>query len=217
MPSDAFMEVSTWGIIGESGDESYGEKTDYQMFEISSLEFSQTTEDPSANLLKHLTKGAKGGKGVDLKALASLSGTGNPGATDEKTKKGTVTVTKAIDKSSPDLFRYCTNLDESGKNKLKFDWAVVYIRKAGDPGRPWLRIEFTGNPPDGGVFVTDFKWSVDPDAAGEEAMKAETVTFQFDRVLIKYYKQDASGQILPDFTTSHFNYADPTAGVEELP
>jgi len=202
MPSDAYMEVSTWDIVGESGDREYGQSTDYQMFMVFNIEFGHTAEDKSKAL--SLPKGGPNSKGVDTRALmAALAQQGNSSAVDDKTDKGTITVSKSIDYASADLFVYCAN-------KKPMDWAIIYLRESGEEStHPWLRLEFTK------VYVKDFKWSLDPGASGEEAMKAETLTFEFEKIMIKYYPQESTGKHQP-MKMGFFNYVQPGDTVAEI-
>src|SRR5262249_9366358 len=201
MPSDAYMEVSTWDIVGESGDREYGQTTDYQMFQVFNIEFGHTAEDKSK--ATSLPKSGPNSKGVDTRALLAQLAQSHASAVDDKTDKGTITVSKSIDYASPDLFVYCAN-------KKPMDWAIIYLRESGEEStHPWLRLEFTK------VYVKDFKWSLDPGASGEEAMKAETLTLEFEKMLIKYYPQTKTGEHKA-MKMGYFNYVQPGDTVAEI-
>jgi type VI secretion system Hcp family effector len=196
------MEVSTWDIKGESGDKEFGADTSYEMFQVFNIEFSHTAEDKSKAL--SLPKGGPNSKGVDTRALmAALAQQSHSSAVDDKTDKGQITVSKSIDLASPQLFVYCAN-------KKPMDWAIIYLRESGEENtHPWLRLEFTQ------VYVKDFKWSLDPGASGEEAMKAETLTFEFEKMMIKYYPQESTGKHQP-MKMGFFNYVQPGDTVAEI-
>src|SRR5262249_32692320 len=103
MPSNAFMEVSTYDISGESGDVSYGQDTDYAMFEIASLEF-----ETGATSSDDKNKGKKdAGNKKQQQQQHPTPNSSSSTANDQDTRKGKITVTKSIDYASPDLFRYC--------------------------------------------------------------------------------------------------------------
>ena len=208
MSSSAFMELAPLDITGESGDEKYGQKSAYGMFEIFSLEFTETPEDKTAAAFRTLASNSKpqDQRSMQLAAAAlalQQRSQSQSTATDSATKKGTITITKSIDYASPDLFRYCVN-----KGKLEIPWAIISVREAGEESEyPWLRIELQT------VQVHDFRWSLDPGAGGE---KAETVTFEFQKILIFYYQQEAAGTHMPK-KTAGFNYNDQNDKVDPIP
>jgi type VI protein secretion system component Hcp len=197
MPSDAFMEVSTIDIVGESGDESYGEHTPYGMFEIASMNFSHGESAPDEDAAKPKTGGVNPPQGGGPAALGTKD--------KKKTNVGEVTIEKAIDKSSTWLFLHSVN------KELMMDWAIIYTREAGDPNAtPWLRLEFRK------VRVTHFEWSLDPGGGGEESMKTEKVTFSFQTMLINYYPQMSTGAHDPKLMTASWNFNEPKASVDPI-
>src|SRR5438045_195773 len=100
MPGDAFMEVSTYQIMGETGDEVFGRK-DYGGFEISSLDFHTGATAKSG---KNKVTTQKGKDGTVTKTVTKDDAkTNTPAGDDQDTRKGEITITKAIDKASPAL------------------------------------------------------------------------------------------------------------------
>jgi type VI protein secretion system component Hcp len=211
MASDAFMELSPPGeLIGESGDICSGKDTPYQMFEISSFEFETGGKSGTKNEIK-----VPGPDGKNQKIKLPGKTGGAPTGTDPKTDAPKFTITKSIDSSSADLFRYCCEnsfgKDENSEKKIEF--AIVTIRKAGgdrdmkdadDRERIWLRLEFRK------LKVVEFKWDLDPDASGEAAMKRETVSFEFDWMEIRYWPQQPDGT-LGLLKSKSWNFADANA------
>jgi type VI secretion system Hcp family effector len=170
MASDAFMELSDPETWGESTDAQFGmEGRAKGAFEISTFKFGVEErgddDDDDDDDSKH--KGAK----------KSQKASKHKG----KTAKS-FTITKPIDKGSLDLFLACLE-------NTKMDWANVFLREQGDKSQqPWLWLEFTG------VRVETFDWDMTAGAAGDEAKSQESVKFQFETILIKYSRQDSSGQ-----------------------
>lgn len=177
MPSDAYMEISPMDIWGESGDKSYGLHTPYGMFEVFNIQFTQTNA------------------GFD-----STDGASSP---DSDTKFGKIGLSKAIDYSSPDLFRYCCN-------KTVMDWAILYVREAGDQSaQPWLRVELTK------VMITNFAWNLEPGGAGDELNKTEQIELEFQKLLMAYSIQDPTGQHDGE-KQGMWNYADQNGKVDPI-
>ena len=191
MPSDAFIEVAPMDIWGESGDETYGGKTDYGMFEIFSMSFDTGHKDVDTSQGITVTDAGK-----KLKVNAPGMNKGGTGtANDPDTRRGEMTVEKGIDYASPDLFRYCCS-------KKLMKWAILYVREAGEENKnPWLIVELQN------VNVSQFTWTLEPGGDAESANRAERVTFQFDTMLIRYYQQQATGTHKP-MRTGSWNFAD---------
>jgi len=198
------MEVSPLDIKGESGDEQYGKDTPYAMFEIFSLSFDVggTTSNTNEQTIK------KNGETFKFK-LPPAQNVHKSSANDPETRKGKITVSKAIDLSSPDLFRYCCE-------KKPIDWAIILIREAGEDAgdglctdNPWLRLELTK------VHVTDFSWDLDPGASGDEANKTEKLVLEFETIMIFYSRQQLLGGH-DSAKTNRWNFAKGDASVDPI-
>ncbi len=120
--------------------------------------------------------------------ISSFSFSHTPDDSESKSTPGkgssmaSFTVAKGLDYASPNLIRLCCD-------RKPIDWGIVYFREMGDPGRiPYLVLEFRK------LHIKDFKWELDPAAGGEEASKSESVTFDFETLLIKYAKQLPTGE-----------------------
>lgn len=87
-----------------------------------------------------------------------------------------ISVTKYIDKSSPDLMKACCN----GKH---FETADLIVRKAGEKPLEYLTITMTD------LIVT----SVSTGGSGGEDRLTENVTLNFGAVKVKYIEQTAKG------------------------
>ncbi|MCK9608376.1 MAG: type VI secretion system tube protein Hcp [Methylomonas sp.] len=87
-----------------------------------------------------------------------------------------ISVTKYIDKSSPDLMKACCN----GKH---FETADLIVRKAGEKPVEYLTITMTD------LIVT----SVSTGGSGGEDRLTENVTLNFGAVKVKYIEQTAKG------------------------
>jgi type VI protein secretion system component Hcp len=195
MPSDAFMELETRDLIGETFDAPFGmAQIDPKIsprrqgaFGISDFGFSvqsnRKDREDEAPATQQPTTGPN--RTVSNTPVRSNAGSGGSSTGKEHPTVREFTITKSIDKASTRLFLLCCE-------RKKIDWAVISLREAGsDPktsGKAWLIMEFTD------VYVDDFKWALKPDEGGEDA---ETVTFRFEQVLIKYYQQEASGAHKP--------------------
>jgi type VI protein secretion system component Hcp len=166
MPSDAYMKLD--GIRGETKDDF---ESGWAAFEISSLSFSHTPDDSESGNTPSQPNG---------KAQPATSGRSSPA--NKGPSMASFSITKGLDYASPNLIRRCCD-------RQPFDWGIVYFREMGDPGRiPYLVLEFTK------LHIKDFKWELDPAAGGEEAAKVETISFDFETLLIKYAKQLPSGE-----------------------
>jgi type VI secretion system secreted protein Hcp len=181
MPSDAFMELSTYAIMGETSDVLYG-RSDFGGFEISSIDF-HVGATASAATKTVTTKDKKTGNTVTVQ-VPDGSSAKTAASGDQDTRKGEVTITKSIDQSSAALFQRCCE-------KKKVTWGILTIREPGDnpdgPRNPWLTLELRE------LSIKDFSWDVDPAASGDEAMKMEKITFEFEQMYIRYQRQDPSG------------------------
>src|SRR5215813_10890849 len=115
MPADAYMELSDPAVWGETYDQQFGMgKHGRQLgaFEISSFKFSvhcKEDDDDDKSKSKHETKVHS------HKTTSAIS---------EPTIK-TFTITKYIDKASPDLFLACLK-----KNLIK--WAIITVLETGE-------------------------------------------------------------------------------------
>jgi type VI secretion system secreted protein Hcp len=87
-----------------------------------------------------------------------------------------ISVTKYIDKSSPDLMKACCN----GKH---FETADLIVRKAGEKPVEYLTITMTD------LIVT----AVSTGGSGGEDRLTENVTLNFGAVKVKYIEQTAKG------------------------
>jgi type VI protein secretion system component Hcp len=210
MPSNAFMEVAPLDIVGESKDTAFGKDTPYEMFEIFSVDFEVGTSDKTTDV--STTKGKDGQIKVNLNQRAAR--TPVKSTSDHKhNEPGRISIHKAIDYSSPDLFRYCCENGKVGSDK-KIAWAIIYIREAGgDPkggDTPWLRIELTN------VRITHFGWDLDPSGGGDELNKTEKIDFEFDKMMVYYYPQQKTGTHEP-YKVNQWNFADQNADVAPIP
>ena len=184
MPSDAFMEVSSLKIEGESGDVQFGKDTNYGMFEIASFEFN-VGDTSSATANSAPASGSTNAKAVPNKTTPSASAGG-----DQETGKGSFTIKKSIDYASPSLFRRCCH-------KIAISWAVITFREAGDYTRePWLMLEFRE------LLMKTFNWNIEQTATAEDSMQMETITFEFEGMLIYYQQQKRDGSHAPMQTGS---------------
>ena len=167
--SDAYMELSDPAVWGETYDAQFGmEGRGLGAFEIASFKFgvSAAADDDAED-----AGGKKKAKASGGKAAAAIK---------EPTLDG-FTISKYIDKSSPDLFLACCK-------KSKIHWGIISIRETGEENRnPYLVIEFTD------LHVSSLSWDINP-GDPEGAATMETVEFDFKTVLIKYSRQDLTGE-----------------------
>jgi len=171
--SDAFMELSDPAVWGESHDEQF-KKRGLGAFEIS--KFSFDVADVTDRASEKTSDGEKtkktrvSSRGADKHKQPDIS---------------KITITKFIDKASPDLFLACLQ-------KTEMDWAVISIRESGETGGvPWLIIEFQG------VTIVSFKWDMTPGEEKEGAAAQETIEFDFKTILLKYSRQEREGHHQP--------------------
>jgi type VI secretion system Hcp family effector len=171
--SDAYMELSDPSVWGETLDEQFGMEGPHARklgaFEISSFKFGVSGTPPD-----------KGGKPGAAPQAAAATGGAKASAANEEPTIGTFTVTKFIDKGSPDLFLACMKKDQ-------IKWGIISVRETGEVSRkPYLVMEFTK------LTVDSFTWDMNP-GDSEGAATMETVEFSFQTILIKYSKQEKGG------------------------
>lgn len=205
MSSDAYMEISHPEVWGETVDEQLAGRK-LGAFEISSFGFGADwtpPEEPGAQQPGRRPQQPRPGQQHAATGAGNTAGAPTPPVKEDIVS--TFKITKAIDKSSPDLFWVCCQ-----KEKMK--WGVIAVREGGDPsGKPFLVLEFQG------LFLTGFDWSLDPGGDRDAAAKEETLTFSFESILIKYRQQTASGLHAPANKLRGFNRVDPKAAVLPLP
>ncbi len=189
--SDVYMELSDPAVWGETYDEQFGmgEKgRQLGAVEISSFNFTITEPSESAT---PTTAGRTATTGGQTGATA-------PTVSDKKT----FSISKYIDKGSPDLFLACCM-------KSPIAWCIISVRESGEHNRtPYLVIEFQR------LHVTSFKWEDLPGDA-ETASKLETIDFSYETVLIKYSRQDRSGEH-PVVKMKGWDFSDHPSPVTEL-
>jgi type VI secretion system Hcp family effector len=187
------MEISDPEVWGETLDEQFGmgpKGRQLGAFEITKFDFGASTNtEPD--------------KDTDSKPKDGQQKAGKTTAAHKESTKGNFTITKAIDKGSPDLFLACVK-------KKKLDWAIICLRETGEVNRkPFLVLEFTN------LRVTSFKWDLTPGDA-ESAASMETVDFDFETILIKYSQQMKTGDHIP-VKLKGWNYPDNKPYQTELP
>jgi type VI secretion system secreted protein Hcp len=178
MPSnDAFMELSDPDVWGESYDEQFKGRH-LGAFEISKFDFDISTDEDVAKKAAGSTTGPTSGPTTGPTA-------GAPSGKHKELNKGTFSITKYIDKASPDLFLCCLK-------KTKMKWGIVSVRESGETkGIPFLVLEFQG------LTVSSFKWDLTPGESGEGSASMESVGFEYEKVLIKYARQEREGHHHP--------------------
>jgi len=182
MPSDAFMELSDPLVWGETTDDQYGPTgRNLGAFEIFSFDFSATAnredDDGSGSKRNDRSDPKRGGVPVSGQAGAAVS----------QPVVKQFTITKYIDKASADLFLNCCK--STCKDYKPIDWAIISIREMGEvKHKPYLILEFTN------LTVDAFSWKLSPGAAADSAAQEETVTFSFETILVKYSRQERSGE-----------------------
>lgn len=184
MASDAYMEIETRSVIGETADLMFGMDKGRRQgaFEITSISFSadsnredEWNKDTSTTPTTPTptTPGARPGAG----------GAGKDSATSklkETTIRG-VQVKKPIDNATTSLFLACCS-------HTPIEWGVISLREAGDLSRkPWLIIEFSE------LYIDKISWDIDPDASGDAPKTFETLDFSFATIVLKYTPQDQLG------------------------
>lgn len=183
MASDAYMEVETRSLIGESLDAKFGMDTVDVMnparqqgaFEISDFSFTCSTEEPEKK-----DKDKDKDKKKDTSTATKTSVSSNTTTNTKEPKIDSFTIKKAIDSSSAELFMLCCKCEE-------IEWGVVSFREAGGDKHPWLIIEFSK------LLIDSFEWDIDPEASGDSLKSFETIKFKFGTLVIKYQSQAQSG------------------------
>lgn len=172
MPSDAYMELSDPSVWGETYDAQFGmQGRALGAFEISKFDFDISAKDDEKKKQGTATQPTSGGGGATPTT---------PQAKHEEATIDSFKIVKYIDKSSPDLFLACLK-------KSKINWAIVSIRESGEePRKPYLVVEFQN------LEVQSFNWALSP-GDPEASDSVETVEFKFEKVVIKYSRQDLSG------------------------
>lgn len=179
MPSsDAYMELSDPAVWGETYDEQFGmgpKGRKLGAFEISSFKFNIHCKEDADDA---------GGGPKPKQPTTTVTSHKTTSAISEPTIK-TFTITKYIDKASPDLFLACLK-----KNLIK--WAIISVRETGEVERkPYLILEFRK------LHVTSFDWNLTPGESGESIASMETLEFEFQTMLIKYSRQAGTGIHVP--------------------
>jgi type VI secretion system secreted protein Hcp len=171
------MELEDEDVWGETHDAQFGERgRNWGAFEISHFEFDVSgPEDEEKDSAGHSHHGPK-----HHHAPVGHAASGKRTGKHKEPTLGSFTVSKFVDKGSPDMFVSCCK-------KKKIKWAIISIRETGEQNRqPFLVLEFQG------VTVASFKWDLTP-GDPEGAASMETITFNYETVLIKYSRQDPSG------------------------
>lgn len=104
---------------------------------------------------------------------ASLRGTGGSGGETTATE---LVVTKAIDKASPNLMKFCFNAKH-------FNEILLTVRKRGESPIDYLKIKMKG------ASISGLSTSGAADSPG-----AESVSFMFEAVEVEYTPQDSAGK-----------------------
>jgi type VI protein secretion system component Hcp len=198
MPSDAFMEVSSLSITGESRDKAWGKDSPYGMFEITNFAID-VGEATAGKKKKDKNKPKKKGSDDDDDDSDDVD--------DDSGRK--FTIQKSIDYASPDLFRRCCE-NHHDKTEGIIAWAMIFFREAGDISKnPYLTIEFRK------LQVISFAWDLDPAEGGEAAGKVEKIGFKFETILINYTPQMSTGA--HDVTVhGMWNFAENSVQVEPI-
>lgn len=87
-----------------------------------------------------------------------------------------ISITKYVDKASPNLFKYCSN----GKHIKD---ALLTVRKAGEKPLEYLKIKLTD------VLIASYQTG----GSGGEDRLTENVSLNFAKIEIEYHEQDAKG------------------------
>jgi type VI secretion system Hcp family effector len=161
-------------VWGETYDAQFGEEgRNLGASEVSTFKFgvASKADDPAT---------AKPGATPGARPTATPS-TGQTAAAIKEPTLQNFTITKYIDKGSPDLFLACCK-------KTLIAWGILTIRESGEEERkPYLQIEFQN------LHVVSFNWELNPGDV-ESASQMETVEFDYQTVLIKYLRQERSGR-----------------------
>ncbi len=94
--------------------------------------------------------------------------------------------------------------------KKPINWGVIVVREPGDASKtPFLTLEFRK------LRVKSFSWDLDAAEGGEGAMKIESISFEFDTILIQYSQQKTDGSHAPP-KTNRWNFAGQNGDVDAL-
>jgi len=188
MASDAYMELETRDLIGESSDERFGMDSKGRQegaFEISSFSFKAAAQGGDKD---DGSKSTTQGRGANQSLNRRTSSVGGSSKQREITIDN-FTIKKEIDSASPVLFRLCCK-------QTVIDWAIISLCEAGEivnpdistKRKPWLVLEFQQ------LTVEEFNWDLNPAASGDEVKEQETITFKFAKIRFKYFGQGKTGQ-----------------------
>jgi|SRR5262245_33684898 len=180
MASDAFMEVYTRDVIGETFDLTMGMegKRREGAFEISSFSIKA-----DSNRKKDDEKAAQqpGQTGPTARPTPTGRQPVSPTPAQKHAMIDGYTIRKSVDSASPNLFLLCLKQE-------MIPWTIISFREAGDEsGIAWLILEFTE------CYIDDFDWSIDPNASGESVLGQETLSISFKTVKMKYTPQTQAG------------------------
>src|SRR5688572_1500952 len=121
MAADAYMEISTGSVWGETADEMFGEQEGRSMgaFEIADFSFSVDSN-------RQKEGDEPGGAGAPPAQAPPRPANTGQGATPQlkEPRCNNFTIRKPIDKASPDLFLACCD-------QTPVTWGVVSFREAG--------------------------------------------------------------------------------------
>jgi type VI secretion system Hcp family effector len=187
MASDAFMHLDdgTWidshgveqeeCIDGESEDAEFRNK---RWFEIASLDWDlqppDDDDDDDDETVKRIVMSLQKQRERSLHNKRDRLLWKKEGFQD-------FTVSKFIDRASPDLFRACVE-------KAKFKRAIIIVREAGaETRKTYLKFHF------GDVIVKGVHCNLTPGEA-EDDSREETVRFAFGKVCIEYLRQLPTGK-----------------------
>jgi type VI secretion system secreted protein Hcp len=95
---------------------------------------------------------------------------------------------KAVDKSSPALFKRVT----SGQRIKK---AVLFVRKAGGDQQDYMKVTMSD------VLVSSYK--TEPQAPGSNTGNTETISFNVTKIEFAYSPQNADGSLAPPVTATY--------------
>ena len=200
MPAGAYMELSHPDVWGELHDEQATERK-LGAFEIASFTLNANPRNKDREIdaaFRPPTPAPQPGGGPRQPGAATTQASAGAQSTEPVVSE--FTITKALDKSSPELFTACCM-------KTPMNWAMIRMREQGDD-QPYLEIEFQK------VMIESFDWSL-PGGDGEAALSVETIKFSFETILFRYAAQMASGgHEIP--VSAHFNANKPGQGVAPL-
>src|SRR5262245_22299841 len=125
---DAFMELQDPDVWGETYDGQFGEMgRNWGAFEISHFKFDVSGPEKEDSDDSHHGHGRGHGVGG--------AHSGKRAGKHKQTNVGTFTISKYVDKGSPDLFLSCLR-------KKRIEWGIISIRETGEQNRqPYLVLE----------------------------------------------------------------------------